>query len=52
MKVKLRDLAPGERYFAVFSATGVCLGRYTTEPEAQDVVARDPDRRDYQERTA
>jgi hypothetical protein len=48
VKVQLADLAPGSRYFAVFSATGVCIGRWSTEEEARASVARDPERRSYQ----
>jgi regulator of extracellular matrix RemA (YlzA/DUF370 family) len=49
MKVDRANLVPGTRYYAVFSPSGACIGRYTTEAEARAVVARAPDRLEYRE---
>jgi len=46
-RVRSRDLAPGDRYFSVYSPTGVCVYTTRSEDEAQEIVARNPDRLSY-----
>jgi hypothetical protein len=48
-RVKISEIPDGSQYFSVYSATGVCIGRYLTEAEAQASVAVNPERRDYRE---
>lgn len=43
-RVKNADLAPGDRYFAVYTPTGVCCFKTRNEDEAREIVARNPDR--------
>lgn len=50
-RVKSADLAPGERYFSVYSPTGVCVYKTRSEEEAQEIVARNPDRLSYMAHT-
>jgi len=38
-RVKNVDLRPGDRYFAVYTPTGVCVYRTRNEDEAQEIVA-------------
>ena len=46
-RVKNADLRPGDRYFAVYTPTGVCAYKTRSEDEAQEIVARNPDKLSY-----
>lgn len=46
-RVKNADLAPGERYFAVYTPTGVCCFKTRSEDEAREIVARSKKDLDY-----
>lgn len=48
-RVKLADLSPGERYFSVASPTGRIVYRTRSRQEAEQIVARNPDRLDLTE---
>ena len=50
-KVKLKDVTPGETYYAVYTRTGVCIGRYRTRDEAETIVNKDPDSRELMAHT-
>jgi hypothetical protein len=48
-QIKTRDIAPGQTYYAVYTATGVCIGRYLDETKAANKVAKDPTGRTLKE---
>lgn len=50
-RVKSRDLAPGDTYFAVYTPTGVCCFKTRNEDEAREIVARSHKNLDYMRHT-
>jgi hypothetical protein len=50
-RVKNADLKPGERYYAVYTPTGLCCYRTRSEAEAREIVARNPDKLNWKEHT-
>jgi hypothetical protein len=45
-RVSTRDLHAGDTYYAVYSPTGVCLLKTRSRAQAEEVAARNPDRRE------